>query len=48
VGGTPEENGMDDNGILSDVDPESIRTPSPSCLDGVKVSTSFGEGSGTA
>ena len=48
VGRAPKKDGMDDDRVLPDVDPESIRTPAASGLDGVEVSSSFSKRGSTA
>ena len=48
MGWAPKKNGVNDNRILTDIDPEGIRIPTTNCLNRGEACTRFSEGSGSA
>ena len=47
VSGTPEDHSMNENGIFTNVNPESRGAPTTNCLNGCEIRSCFSKGSRT-
>jgi hypothetical protein len=47
MGGAPKKDGVENNGVLPDVDVKSRGAPATDCLNGGEVDTCFSKGSST-